>query len=79
MFIYTGTDGKNIGIKNNILGWHPNVLGEDAIAAFADFDFASLGVSLAVFIKRHDNHRGAVLEAFLGSCNKSFFAFLKAY
>jgi hypothetical protein len=51
-----GGNGKNIRIKNNVFGREVHLVHQHAIGAFANFNFALVGVSLAFFVKRH-HHR----------------------
>src|SRR5258708_3940944 len=55
MFFDPGCDGKNIRIKNNILGRKIYLPGENVIGSFANVDSPPVGVSLSLLVKSHDH------------------------
>ena len=69
----TGGNGKNIGIKNDVLWVEANFIHKNTVGALTDADFLLVGGSLPLFIKGHDHgcraklHDGAGvrLEGFL--------------
>ena len=55
-----GSNGKNVGIENDVFGRKVHLVHQHAVGAFANFNFALVGIGLAFFIKRHD-HRGSAI------------------
>ena len=51
VLVDASANGENIGIKNDVRSRYANMLGEYPIAAFADFNLACLGISLAILSK----------------------------
>ena len=63
MLLNASGDGKYIGIKNDVLGWKIQCLGEQFIASRADLDFPFEGVCLAGFVKGHHDDCSSILQA----------------
>ena len=78
MLIDSCSDGKNIGIENNVLRREAHFIHKDPIGFFTDFNLALLCIRLAFFVKGHHDDCGAVLHAQLCFFNKLLFAFLHA-
>ncbi len=72
-----GGNGKDVGVENNV-GRVETDAGQHVIGAFADFGFAFEGICLAVFVKGHHHHRGAVAHTVPGTFDELFFAFFQA-
>ena len=60
VFFYTGGDGKNIWVEDNILWSEADFVDKYVIRAFADFNLALKGIGLTFFIKGHDDRRSAI-------------------
>ena len=63
MFLNACGDGKNVGIKNNVLCREAQSTGEELIAARADFDFPFQAICLAIFVEGHHDDCGTILQA----------------
>ena len=68
---------KNIRVENNVARRKANLLREDVVGAFANFDFALEGVGLTLLVKRHDNRRRAIAHDFARVFDELRFAFLE--
>ena len=68
---------ENIGVKMMSLAEKANLLREDVVGAFANFDFALEGVGLTLLVKRHDNRRRAIAHDFARVFDELRFAFLE--
>ena len=77
MFVNTGGNGENIGIKNNIFRRKINLFCQDFISPLTYFDFSGFGIRLPFFIKGHNDHCCAITTHKFGVFNKSGFAFFK--
>ena len=60
MFLDPGGNGKDIGVKDNVLRRETNFLREDVIRASANGDFAFKRVCLTFLIERHYDNRRAI-------------------
>ena len=70
-------DGKNIRVENNVAGRKANLLRENIVGAFANFDFALEGVGLTLLVKRHDDRSRAIAHDFSRVFDELRFAFLE--
>ncbi len=77
VLVNAGGNGKNIRVKNNVLGREAHFVDQNAIGTFADFFLARRGIGLTIFIKRHYDHRCTILATKSGALNELFFAFLQ--
>ena len=68
---------ENIGVKNDVAGRKANLLREDVVGAFANFDFALEGVGLTLLVKRHDDRSRAIAHDFSRVFDELRFAFLE--
>ena len=73
----TSSDRKNVGIENNIFGGETHYLGQHAIGALTDFNFALIRIGLTFFIKGHYYHRCAIAATEFGLTLKLFLAFFE--
>ena len=55
-----GGNRKNVRVKNDVFRRKADFVHQHSVSAFANFDFACVGVGLAFFIERHD-HRGRAI------------------
>ena len=74
MFFDTGSDRKNIRVKNDILRIIAYLFGKDLIGTVADLHFPLFGIGLANFIKGHHDHCCAIGFADKRLFNKFFFS-----
>ena len=61
VFFNARGNGKNVGVKNDVFGWEVHLIDQYAVCAFANFNFALVGIGLAFFIKSHD-HRSRTIS-----------------
>ena len=73
MLFNAGGDGENIRVKDNIFRRKTDLLGQNFVRSLADFKFALGRIGLAVLVKRHDNHRGAIAQTCSRLLKKRFF------
>ena len=78
MCLDTRCDGKNIGIKDDVLRRITDNFRQYLIGALADFDFLIHGLGLAPLIERHDHDTSAVAFHQSSLLYKGFFALFKA-
>src|SRR5690606_1848692 len=79
VFFNTGGHGEDVWVENNVLRREADFVDQYAVRAFADFVFARFGISLTLFIKRHDHHGRTVAQAAFGFGDEFFFAFFQRY
>jgi len=72
-----GGDREDVGIEDDVLGREADLFRENFVGACANFDFARLGVGLALLIKSHDHGRRAVATHDLGLGDEFFLALLQ--
>ncbi len=60
VFFNARGDGKHVGVKNDVFRGKAHTVHQGAIRPFADFNFALVGVGLALFIKSHDHRCSAI-------------------
>ena len=53
MLFNAGSNGKDIGVKNNIFRWKADLINENLIAALTNFCLALKGICLTHFVKCH--------------------------
>ena len=78
VFFDTSANSEYVWVKDNICRIKADNFSQDPIGAFADFDFASVAISLAVLIECHHNNRCAKASALSSLFYKALFAFLEA-
>jgi len=74
----TCRNGENIGVENDIFWREPNLIDQNVISSGANFNFARLRISLALFIKRHNDYRRSISAHQTGLLNETRLAFLHA-
>ena len=57
-----GGNGEDVGVEDDVFGREAYFIDQDSVGAFANFDFALVGVGLAFFVKRH-HHSGSAVAA----------------
>ena len=77
VLVDAGCYGQHVRIENNVFGREADFPGENIIGATADLDAALATVGLALFVKRHDNRSGAVLQDFKRPFPERIFALLE--
>ncbi len=60
VLLHPGRDRQDIRIEDDVLRRKADFLGQNAIGALANLNFAFVGVRLSLFIKGHHDHRRAV-------------------
>src|SRR5260221_1219855 len=60
VLLHPGGHGEDVRIEDDVLGRKAGLLGEHFAGACADLDLALDGIRLALFVKSHHHHRGAV-------------------
>ena len=78
VFVYAGGDGKDVRVENDVLGGKARARCQQLIGALADLGLARKGVGLALFVKGHHDHRGAVAPAQFGLAQELGFTLLHA-
>ena len=78
VFFDAGGDGEDVGVKNNIFGRKADFIHQNAVGAFADFDFALVGIGLPFFVKRHHHRRCAITPHQFGLVFEGFHALFHA-
>jgi len=73
-----GRNGEDVGIKDDVLGWKADLLGQQGIGALADRHLALDGICLALFIERHHDHGRAVAQHLARVLEKCRLALLHA-
>ena len=53
VFLNAGRDGKDVGVKNDVLGRKPHLIDQNPVGACAYVDLALVGVGLPLLIKGH--------------------------
>ncbi|OQA10353.1 MAG: hypothetical protein BWY67_01175 [Bacteroidetes bacterium ADurb.Bin397] len=76
MFIHSRCNGKNIGIKNDILWKEMHFINQDIIGTFTDIDSALVCIGLTLFIKCHYYDSGPISFNFFCMGAECFFPFL---
>ena len=71
-------NGKDVRVENDVFRREPNLFCESLVRPRADLDLTLDGVSLSLFIKRHDNHGGAVPSNHLRLSYKGLFTLFEA-
>ena len=59
-------NGKDVGVKDDVFRRKAHFIDKNAVSAFANLDFALVGVGLAFFVKSHDHGRRAIALEQLG-------------
>ena len=70
-------NGKDVGVKHNILRRKSDGLCQDLVGALADFQFTGPGISLTGVIKSHHHNSKSVLPNFACLLNENGFAFFQ--
>ena len=55
---HTRGDGKHIGVEDDVLWRHANLLHKQAISPIAHLDAPFVGVGLPLLVEGHHNHSG---------------------
>ena len=71
-------NGKNIGVKNDVFRCKAHLIHQDAVRAFADFNFSFVSVGLTFFIERHHHRRCTVTFDQFGLALEFVYAFFHA-
>ena len=78
MLFDAGCDGKDVGIKNDVLRRESHFIDKHAVGALADLNFALETISLSLFVEGHDDRRGAISADEAGLFLEFFRTFLEA-
>ena len=78
MFLYTGRDRKDIGIKDDVIGVEVELPGQQVVTPLADILAFLQVICLTVFIKGHDDNSSAITLAQPGLGEKFFLSRLEA-
>ena len=76
VFFDTGSDRKDVGVKDDVFRWEANLVNQNVVRPFADFFLALLGIGLAFFVKGHYYHSCAITLAQTGLHLEGLDAFL---
>ena len=77
MLLDASSDGENVGIENDVLWRKMDFIDKDPIGSFANADLFIVGGGLAIFIERHDYHRGTVFLDVSRAFFELFFSLLE--
>jgi len=78
VLLHAGTDRENVGVEDDGVGVHADLVDEDTERALADGNLAGLVDCLAFLVERHHDDGGAVLLDDLGVLDECSLAFLQA-
>lgn len=77
MLFHSGTDGKNIGVEDNVLGWEVRLLDQGLVRALANCEFALSRDGLAFLIEGHDDNGGTIFFHDFRLVNEVLFPFFQ--
>ena len=78
MFLNPGRNGKDVRIKDDVLGREPHFLDENTIGTGADLGLAVKGIGLPGLVEGHDHDGGAIGQAQARVMAEGVFAFFQA-
>jgi hypothetical protein len=78
MLFDAGGDGEDVGVEDDVLGRHADLLGQQLVRPLADAHLVVDFDRLALFVERHHDGRGAVLAAQSGAAQELRLAVLHA-
>ena len=78
VFFHSGSYWKNIWIENNIFRWKTDLINQNIIRSFADFNSPFIIIGLTYFVKSHHDYRGAIFFNQFCLTDEVFFAFFQA-
>ncbi len=78
MLIDAGSDGKDVGVEDDVFGREAEFLGKQIVGPLANLEFALGALGLALLVECHHHHRGTVAANFAGVIEERPLAFLQA-
>ena len=77
VLLHAGGDGEDVRIEDDVFGRKADLVDQDPVGALANADLVFVGRGLALLVKGHHHHGGAVFQDGRGVLAKLLFAFFQ--